>query len=334
LRDSQHLRFSLRQFGYGQSAIDAVWPRWWSDEAEGSLAAHAELRFSVARKLGLDPRPLVDRDEPVFVWAGHAKFKRLAAESHRELDAITSYGISLAQILIRATPGGPSIEGIDAARARNEILATHQFVGLAELLSFCWAVGNPVIHLRVFPFDAQRMAAMCVRVGDRTAVFLARNAEYPAAIAYYLAHEIGHIAAGHVKQGTALVDLSDDADPLVKEASGDSEEREADRFGLELLTGDPDILVKTGPHRYTARALADSVLTTGPQLRIEPGTLALCFGHATSDWARTTAALRYIYPNAHAVWREVNRVAHSQLDWRAVPDDAAAFLGSVMGNEP
>jgi Zn-dependent peptidase ImmA (M78 family) len=328
LHDSRHLRWSLQEFGYGQTVINAVWPSWWSDEAEDSRSAQAELRFSVARKLGLDPRPLVDRDEPVFVWTGNAKFKRLAAESSRELGAITAYGISLARILTRATSGSRSIEGIDALGVRGEILLRQEFVGLAELLSFCWAVGIPVIHLRLFPFNTKRMAAMTARVGDRTAIFLAREADYPAPIAYYLAHELGHIAAGHTARVAALIDLDD---PLVAADSTDAEEREADRFGLQLLTGNPEFSVSTTQRSYTAQALAESALATGPQIRVEPGTLALCFGYTTSDWARATAALKVIYPAPHPVWQEVNRVASSQLDWSAVPDDSGAFLSTVMG---
>jgi hypothetical protein len=327
VHDSGKLRVALRDFGYGQSAVEAVWPRWWSEAAESSFPAQAELRFSVARNLGLDPRALVERDEPVPLWTGMAKFKRQTAESTRELDAITAYGVSLARLLTAATAENYSIVGVSAGELRGRILSTQQFVGLAELLSLCWAVGIPVIHLRVFPFDAKRMSAMSVRAGQRTAIILAKDADYPAPIAYYLAHELGHIAAGHIGNGAAIVDV---ADLLEGGGSADDEEREADRFGLELLTGRPDFAVNTTQRNYTAHALAESVLASGPSLRVEPGTLALCFGHATADWPRAMAALRTIYSMPHPVWREVNRVAESQLDWRAIPDDSAAFVQSAI----
>ena len=43
--------------------VDAVWPAWWSDEAEGSPSAQTELRFGVSRRLGIDPRSLLGADE-------------------------------------------------------------------------------------------------------------------------------------------------------------------------------------------------------------------------------------------------------------------------------
>ena len=50
------LRAKLKQAGLTNQAIDAVWPEWWSDEAESSLSAQAELRFTVPAGWGYHPR--------------------------------------------------------------------------------------------------------------------------------------------------------------------------------------------------------------------------------------------------------------------------------------
>src|SRR5437588_12250307 len=63
------LRQKLLHLGLTRQAVDAAWPAWWSEEAEASASARVELRFSVARKLGLDPRSLLeDPSQPRFVW--------------------------------------------------------------------------------------------------------------------------------------------------------------------------------------------------------------------------------------------------------------------------
>ena len=63
------LRLRLRGLGLSDSAVSAAWPRWWSEDAESSASARAELRFGVARRLGLDPHSLLeDRDAPRFLW--------------------------------------------------------------------------------------------------------------------------------------------------------------------------------------------------------------------------------------------------------------------------
>ncbi len=216
-----------------------------------------------------------------------------------------------------------------ALQLRESILANQPFVRLTDLLALCWAVGIPVIHLRVFPLQAKRMCAMSVCVGDRFAILLGKDSNYPAHVAYYLAHELGHAALGHLRDEVAIVDLQD---PLEIEGEIDGEERAADRYALELLTGDPEPSVATGTRRFTAEQLGRNLLDTANMVHIEPGTLALCFGHSTGEWAKANAAMRTIYATAQPVWHEVNGLALRELDWAAMSDDLSLFVRAVMGS--
>jgi hypothetical protein len=271
---------------------------------------------------------LLEDDQPRFVWRDEGKFKHLSTETEQERTAITSFGASIARPLLAATPEGPSVIGTTAQQLRKSILVRQPFVRLIDLLAVCWAAGIPVIHLRIFPVAAKRMCAMAVRVGNRFAVLLAKDAVYPAPIAYYLAHEIGHVALGHLGQEIALVDFQD---PLSREGSPDDEEVAADQFALELLTGRPDFSVATDARRFTARQLAKNAIVTGPELGIEPGTLAICFGYNTGQWRKAYAAMKILYEHGKSVWAEVNAAAAIQLNWEAIPADTAEFLRLVMG---
>lgn len=327
--DSKALKQRLKQSGYSDSVLAAVWPTWWSEDAETSPSAQVELRFSIARKLGLDPRSLLDDRPPIFVWKDEAKFKHLTTESDSERSAMSSYGISIGRILVSAMPGVEMpLTGMQAKDLRRSIIANKPFVSLLDLLALCWGVGVPVIHLRVFPLAAKRVCAMSVRIGERFAILLGKDADYPPAIAFYLAHELGHIALGHIKDGAAVVDL---ADPLDSKKETDDEERVADQYALELLTGIASPKVDTQAQRFTAKQLGNNLLETGAKTGIEPGILALCFGYTTGDWAKTNGAMKSIYDNPKPVWREVNNVAASQLHWNTVPDDLAYFLRAVIG---
>ena len=325
--DANKLRSSLHNLGFGDSAIEAAWPGWWTDDAVSSPSANAELRFSLARKLGLDPRSLTEDGEPRFVWR-EAKFKRLTGETDFEKSALASFGASLARALTGASEARESIEGYSAASLRGLLLMRQPFVRLVDLLGLCWAIGIPVIHLRIFPLSAKKMCAMAVRAENRHAILLGKDANYPAPIAYYLAHEIGHIALGHLKGALAVVDLQD---PLEEETRVDDEERAADRFALELLTGTPEPIVTTETKRFTAEQLAQNLLATASSLNVEPGTLALCYGHSTNDWAKAQAAMKYIYTDPHPVWLEVNQVAQREIDWAKISDDFGLFVRAVMG---
>ena len=67
------------------------------------------------------------------------------------------------------------------------------------------------------------------------------------------------------------------------------------------------------------------------ELGIEPGTLALCFGYSTKNWATANAAMKYIYAAPKPVWQEVNNIARDQLHLENITDDSREFLLTALG---
>jgi len=324
------LRERLRSIGLSDPAIEAAWPVWWSDDADASASAKVELRFSVARKLGLDPHSLLDDDaQPRFVWRDEARFKHLSGEGQLERSAITSFGTALGTYLIAATKSKPLEIQYDSKALRDAILHEQPYVRLVDLLALCWSLGIPTIHLRVFPLVRKRMSAMSVRVGERSAIMLGKDSSYPPHVAFYLAHELAHIALGHLSEEPMVVDFEME-EPTA--ADDDAEENTADEFALELLTGLSKPIVLPKEHRYSARELARVAQGAAAELGIEPGTLALCFGFSTKDWATANAAIRQIYSEPRPVWAEVNRIAASQLALDLISDDARSYLSVVLGS--
>lgn len=324
--DRQAIKKRLKEAGLSDPLIDAAWPAWWSEEACASQSAKAELRFSVARKLGLSPKSLF-HDEVEFVWKDDARFKHLSNETDSEKAALTSFGVSVCRLLARslASPRGPgSLKALDL---RAAILQSRRFIDLQGLLATCWALGLPVIHLRLFPLEAKRMHAMAVRAADRHAVLLGRDSSYPAPAAFTLAHELGHVMLGHVAATSAVIDIGDPSET----PQGDKEEEEADRFALELLLGTARPDIQTSKKRFNAAELAQAVLEQGPALRIEPGTLALCLAHASGQWPIASAALQHIYSEQKPVWQEVNAIAARELGWASLSEDCADYLRKIMG---
>jgi IrrE N-terminal-like domain len=328
LTEADRFRKRLKNIGLSDPAIDAAWPDWWSDDADPSSSARLELRFSMARKLGLDARSVLDEEGiPRFIWKDEARFKHLSGETDLERAAISSFGRSIGALLTSGSGVGQfSLTGSTATVLRNAVLSSQPYVRLMDLLSLSWSSGIPVAHLRIFPSIRKRMAAMAVAVGERYAILLAKDSMYPPHIAFYLGHELGHIALGHVGKDSAIVDMESEA----LSAATDAEEVEADRFALELLTGRADLrLLPTGS--YNAPGLADVALRVSTDLHIEPGTLALCFGYSTGNWAVANSAMRFIYQEARPVWFEVNRVTITQLDAEQLPSDANSYLAAVLG---
>lgn len=325
--DSKSLIKELKDAGLSEQAIAAAWPSWWDDDAASSPSARAELRFALSRHLGLAPQSLLG-ERVEFVWKNEARFKNLTADNRMARGALASFGVAVGQLLLRATPAVRALGDTDARRLRNAILANRPVVDLLGLLSACWGLGVPVIHLRVFPLRAKSMRAMVVAVDGRHAILMGRDSNYPSPTAFTLAHEIGHAALGHAGNGKALVDIGDPSF-----AGDDEEEREADAYGLELLTGSSKPSITTSTNKFGARSLAEACKVSGPPRGIEPGTLALCLGYLRDDWSTATAALRHIYPRTSPVWREINQVAVHELNWSALSEDSVVYLHSLLGTD-
>jgi Zn-dependent peptidase ImmA (M78 family) len=324
--DARALRRELRGAGLTTGAIDAVWPEWWSDAAEGSVSAAAELRYTIARRLGLSPGSLFE-GPPRFVWRDQAKYKNLGGASSTEVGILSSFGVAVAQCALAAAPGSRPLPGT-AGELRRALLSLSSVVGLGDLLAFCWAEGIPVIQLRLFPLARKRMHAMTVQVRDRFVILLGREAKFASQAAYFVAHEIGHIVEGHTGGLAALVDMDD---PFMVVGGTDGEESAANRFALELLTGDPDPHVESNRKSFSAAQLAQAAMTSAESSRVDAGVLALCLAHATGRWAQAFGALKMIPPGEVDVGGEVNALARRELVWGSLALDAQDYLSKVMG---
>ncbi|WP_088622421.1 ImmA/IrrE family metallo-endopeptidase [Oceanicola sp. 22II-s10i] len=323
---SKGFREELAALGISSPAISAVWPNWWSDDAESSKSAQAELRFTVARRLGLSPKSVIGEAQPEFVWKHEAKFKGLSNYGGGEQAALTSFGVALTRHLRKGVLY-QNDQVPDASTLRRAILKNAPFVRLQDLCAASWGLGIPVIHLRVFPLAAKHMVAMAVRVESGHAILIGKDAKFPAPTAFHVAHELGHIASSHLVDGNAIVDLEE----VLTADEDDAEEREADEFALELLTGQSTPKLEYNEPPRNGLELASAALRTSNERAIEPGTIALCYGHQTGNWRVANAALSHIYEKKGDVWRFLNLVAQRELNWSAYQDDEAAYLKAILG---
>jgi hypothetical protein len=162
----------------------------------------------------------------------------------------------------------------------------------------------------------------------RSAIVLSKNIRYSAWLLYILAHEVGHIVEGHVERGGSLID------EVVDRTSMDAEERAANAFALELLTGNPATQVFTAGSGATARGLANAAHQAGTGEHIDPGHLVLnCAFQAGGEFfAIANAALALLEPNADApnILRSY-MLAH--LDKTKLPDETYEFILRVTKPE-
>ncbi|PCI54475.1 MAG: hypothetical protein COB36_09920 [Alphaproteobacteria bacterium] len=312
--------------------IDAAWPDWWDQADEGSISAQVELRFSLARKLGLEPQSLLNEDTPRFAWKDSGKYKNFSGDEEHEKPAISSFGISVSNLLLQSLKERQVTGGLDlsASSIREAILSTKPHIGIPELLTFLWGISVPVIHLRLFPLAAKRMCAMATKTQDQFSILLAKDARYPAPLAFHIAHEIGHIVLNHLGEFSAIVDMEDPAEGRRGE---DLEEIDADKFALELLTGFPDPPIEVVGEGKSSRRLAKEAFDASEKFQIEPGTVSLCYGYQTGNWDVANGAMKHIYAEPMDVWKIVNAIAIDQLDLNLLPEESSSFLRAILGGD-
>ena len=150
----------------------------------------------------------------------------------------------------------------------------------------------------------------------RHAILVARETGPPAQYMFHVAHELGHIALGHLDNSTAIID----ADPRDQandpsELIDDAEEQAADNFAQELLTGNAQFHVDrgVGATRGNAEELARLAMVSGMSLGVDPGHIVLSFANATNEWALAMAAIKLIPDQVEKTSHLVNEVLWSQL---------------------
>ena len=105
----------------------------------------------------------------------------------------------------------------------------------------------------------------------------------------YPAHELAHIALGHIDDEGVLIDES------VKHNVQDKEETDANAFAVELLTGNAESRFHTSGSWPNAHQLAEAAVSIAKESRIDPGHIVLNYAHTMGKtfWPVANAALGF-----------------------------------------
>lgn len=305
-----------------------VLPSWWDDDSARTKAGYAQGALLIARHIGLDAASLLSPESPVtFTPCTAPKFKKhLDADADKSRFAV--YVARQAACLTAqamTTPYTP-IPG-STAEIRRQVLALSSKVPviLESLLEWCWHSGIPVIHLSKLP--AHKPQALVARIEGRPVIVLCDNQKFDAWLAFLIAHELAHIAKGH---------LPDDDDFLLDTnslTSENHEEKEANAGACEILTGDPEAAFVL-PYAIKTTKLAAAARAYGQEHEIDPAAILLNIAYQQKQYLPLIMkTLKEISPTADAAAR-VRTAMHKHLNWDALPEDSVEFLLNVSGNQP
>ena len=302
---------------------EIILPDWWDDEIAHNPAGYAEGLMILSRNLGLDLASMQNEAVPIGLRnLGPCKFKKGPTTSEDELVLACALATRAVELISPAVPEPRNPLPTSASAIRQGILGTGaRWVGLANLVDYCWSVGVPVLHISPFPPGAKKMEGLASASNGHYAVVLSKNAKHSAWLLFILSHELGHIVQGHVSMDGVLVD------ELVDRSSRDNEEKAANAFALELLTGTADLRVLPMGPRLSARALARAALDVGVHEQIDPGHIVLnCAYQMGGDFfALANAALKSLEPHADAMALIQSRMI-AFLDKTKLPHDTYDFI--------
>ena len=301
----------LGKIGFQPSFVrSCILPDWWEDKLAEVPANRAYAEAAIARHLDIALSDLRNKDARLERQSyASLKLKHRQGVTDDELQAAIILGKRLARIASLSVDTPVRMDNLSALAIRQEILDSGApWVGFQELLEFCWRIGIPVIKLCRIPSGNKKPDGMAIWMEERPAIVVASGKKQPAWHLFILAHELGHIACGHLVKGQVSVDSQ------VKLEATDREEEEANSFAVELLSGDPNLSFSPPRHRINAQQLADTAQSLGNKYKIDPGFIALSYSRSQGFIPLGAAALNELSPTADACAIYQNPYGHLNMD--------------------
>lgn len=322
----------LTKAGFSKDFVyTAILPDWWDDTCADDAALVQDFEFRVARFLGGPLADVCDSNAPLspLVYP-NAQLRRVRDISRDRLVAAIHVAIQVASATVRnlrdAFP--QQTLPLDGLGWREQIIRPGAALQLGDLLRDLWRRGIPVIPIDVLPAPAfQGMA--CI-VEGRPAIVVGYKHDEPGRVAFLIAHEAAHIAAGDCAPGQPVVDEEDE---ITDEADI---ERRADAYATHVLVGSvavPDVNTSARDFKDLARQASTIERKNGA----DASAVIFAWARKTGDYATATMAVKALYRNVGAR-RQLRELFSQRVDIADASETDRALLllcapGSLAVNE-
>ena len=300
--------------GFARSAL----PGWWDDDISDSPSGLQQAQLYFARAFNLDVKSLAVPGTLQFRDA-QRKYKLSKGVTEASVLVSAQYATAMAKLALAGCDRQQTPLPKDPDALRQACLKYGATVGLNSLLSYCVDAGLPVLHIENLP--GLKMYGLVVRHADRYAIVISRKGA-ASEILFWLAHEIGHIASGHL-QGDGFV-----ADEKINVVDSDTDEEQADAFAIWLLNGRDKAQYKHTKYALTAEKLAAAVIEKGKTIGVDPGHIALNYAHGMERPALGKAALRLI-PNQTNAELAINKSLFKSFGAGRLSEDQLELLAQA-----
>ncbi len=299
-------------------------PSWWDNSLDKEPMAVLEGAGHIAKRLNLDLGSLLEEDQPVkFKQLPYTNFKYHNQQFSETPNAAHSIASRVAEVVAIGVQKEFISVAQNAEQVRAEILEKHSRVDLSSILDYCWEHGIAVIYFNNYP--SKKITALIQLQCGHPVIVLSSKRRFSSWLAFHLAHELGHLVLGHVKEGMLLVDDQIDSNSL------DQEEVQANRFAEDLLLGDCDnCLGDKSFHNYN-HLIKYLNISVEEHPTVDPGILALNYAYYNNNLGMANKALEKLYPSDNGQ-KIINQSLEEHLDWNLYSQDNYDYLDELLGD--
>lgn len=307
----------------GDFVRSAILPDWWEEGCEDDVSVLPDIELRVARFLAAPVASVRTAGSPLVAppYPG-ARLRRVVELERDRLAAAIHAAIQISAAVVRSLrePGRPArMPTMDALAWRAQIAPGGSAVKLENILADCWERGIPVVPVDLLPTPSFQGLA-CV-VGGRPVVALSHRHDEPGRIAFLVAHEVGHLAAGDCDPAHPVVDADDEV------ADNSAVERRADAYATVVLTGGSGVrnLTATSPKELASKAAAIERETGA-----DAGALIWSWARKSDDYLSAVLAVKALY-RARGARKSLRRYFEQHVDLDAAAESDRALLRCVFG---
>lgn len=314
--------------GFNQAYINKLLPEWWDERLAETASGKQYASLFLARAFSLSPESLKDESQAAcFSFDGRHHFKHRVNVGEDDLTVATAVAYSAARVAANnfGIEYDPAVS-LEWPEIRKQLLKDAPYVTLPALVRFCHMAGIPVVYVKNFPAKACKMAGLALLCSGRPVIVLTQVKKHGMML-FDLAHELGHIAKGHLKdsQDGVFVDKKIDSKDTLKL------EGEANRFAFGVIAGKEALNIKPVSRYLTAEQLADAALSFGMANAIDPTHVALNYGYSMGHWGVATNALKLLCAGAPSDQDIVRNMLMNDLDEDNINDDDLELLTALCG---
>lgn len=325
----------LKATGFTKAHVRKLLPDWWSQEIEKQPDGFAEFCLLLSRRLSLDLPNLMRGDVVVRQSAALVAYKHRVDATPESLQALTCIATSVAQGVVSAmTKPYDNISHKPNLFSKYARDIGQGKISFSSVLNACWEIGIPVIPLPNIPVGIRKMDGAVIKTNDRPAIIISKKNSSRAWLTFIIAHELGHIANGHLDHDGSIIDVAlQEKVTYETESANDIQEREADSFAFAMLGGEQvTSIINSWSERISSVDIAIRSREASETTGVESGHFVLRYAFRTKRWPDAMNALSFLSEDADPE-SEIRSVLARSLDFGLVSDDIKEYVCQITGIE-